>query len=466
MPSVLVRAVRLWLAHWPALLAWMIGGTLVHFLVLKLASWVGARSAVAGILLLPVAALALLVAYVAMFLVLRGSMPGLRTVASVPEAAADRRTAFLDGLLGGILPFVAFYAAWGFIREDVITYTNDAFEWQLAWGLRAVVDGVDFDTAGTISDLGFTPLTVGILVIAFAGRWAYKRYGARLPRRAGTARLAGIVAVYLEALWVYLAAYLVTDAVALVSGWVQTRQGLVWLADLRGGMTGWLAPLGVAWDAIGLVLSEAGGIVLLPLAWLTIAGVIYGQAVKATAPRLSGGRAAGRLDRMRRTYRVLPERARRRIGDYWEGLVVGRFRPIGAAIVLMWRAGPLLIAGYVLLFTLVGFGGQWLLVGASRALGPHDATFWAPISLALVSLVTVLVEPVRVSVIAATYDATVARLVRAEEAAVEGSAGDVEAEDRAHLVGAQSNGQDDREPVEGIAAARQEDEGRQVEGRR
>lgn len=477
MPSVLVRAVRLWLAHWPALLAWMLGGTLVHFLVLKLAAWVGARSAVGGILLLPVAALALLVAYVAMFLVLRGSMPGLRSVASVPADAGDRRTAFLDGVLGGILPFVAFYAAWGFIREDVISYTNDAFEWQLAWGLRAAVEGLDYDTAGTISDLGFTPLTIGLLVIAFAGRWAYKRFGSRLPRRAGAARLAGIVAVYLEALWVYLAAYLVTDLVALVAGWVQTRQGLVWLADLRGGMTGWLAPLGLVWDVVGLVLSEAGGIVLLPIAWLTIAGVIYGQAVKAAAPRLSGGRAVERLSRVRRTYHVLPARARRRIGDYWESLVVGRFRPIGAAIVLMWRAGPLLIAGYVLLFTLVEFGEQWLLVGASRALGPHEWSFWVPVSLALVSLAAVLVEPVRISVIAATYDATVARLVRSEQdddsaepaagPATDASADDVEAVDRADLVLAQRDGDRHGETVESAGSVGgQQDEGGEVDGLR
>lgn len=425
MPSVLARVARLWLAHWPALLAWMFAGTLGHFLVLKLAAWVGARSAVGGILLLPVAALALLVAYVAMFLVLRDGMPGLRTVSGLPVDAAERRSAFLDSLLGGILPFVAFYAAWGFIRQDVISYTNDGFEWQFGWGLRAAVEGSSFDTSGTISDLGLNPLTIGLLVIAFAGRWAYKRFGARLPKRAGTARLAGIVAVYLEALWVYLAAYLVTDLVAVGTEWVQTRQGTAWLADLRGGMTGWLAPLGYLSDAVGLLLSEAGGIVLLPIAWLTIAGVVYGQAVKATAPRLSGGREGSRVDRARRRYAAIPERARRRITDYWESLVVGRFRPVWAAIVLMWRAGPVLIAGYVLLFTLVAFGQQWLLIGASRAIGPHESpAFWAPVSLAVVSIVAVLVEPVRFSVIAATYDATVTRLVRTEQAIVAAATGD------------------------------------------
>lgn len=460
MPSLLSRIARLWLAHWPALLAWMLAGTLAHFLVLKLAAWVGARSAVGGILLLPVAALALLVAYVAMFLVLREGMPGLRAVSPLPTDGVERRSAFLDSLLGGILPFVAFYAAWGFIRQDVISYTNDAFGWQIAWGLRAVVEGTTYDRSGTISDLGVNPLTIGLLAIAFGGRWAYKRFGARLPRRAGTARVASVIAVYLEALWVYLAAYLVTDLIAVVTGWVQTRQGIVWLSDLRGGMTGWLAPLGYAWDAVGLVLSEAGGIVLLPLAWLTIAGVVYGQAVKAAAPRLSGVREGSRLARARARYAAIPGRARRRISDYWDSLVVGRFRPIWAAIVLMWRAGPLLIAGYVLLFVLVGFGQQWLLVAGSRAFGPHElSSFWVPASFALVSVVTVLIEPVRISVIAATYDATVARLVRRDEATVSAAHG--EAEVRADLVVGRVSGEDDDEVLGSVAG--EQDERREVE---
>ena len=52
MLTVLARAARLLGAHWPALLAWILGGTLVHFLALKLAAFVGAGSAVGGIIVL------------------------------------------------------------------------------------------------------------------------------------------------------------------------------------------------------------------------------------------------------------------------------------------------------------------------------------------------------------------------------------------------------------------------------
>lgn len=108
---------RLLTAHGPALLARFIAGTLGHYLVLEPAGLVGARTARGGILLLPVASLSLLVAHVAMLLVLRDAMPHLRALAPLPADPRARRSAFLDGVLGGILPFVAFHAAWGLIRQ-------------------------------------------------------------------------------------------------------------------------------------------------------------------------------------------------------------------------------------------------------------------------------------------------------------------------------------------------------------
>jgi len=457
--AVLARTGRLLAAHGPALLAWMLGGTLAHFLLLKLAALVGARSAVGGILLVPLAALALLIAYVAMLLVLRDGMPSLRALAPLPGASEDdrraRRAAFLNGVLGGILPFFAFYAAWGFLRSDVAAYLNDAFEWQFAWGLSAAVEGTAFDRSRTIDDLGVNPLTVGILVIAFAGRWAFKRFGSRLPR------ILGVFAVYLEALWVYLAAYVLADLIGLFTSWVQTRQGLVWLADLRAGLTGWLEPVGIAWDAVGWALGEAGGIMLLPLAWLTIAGVIYGQAVKAEAPRI----AVRRLDGIRTRYGAIPQRVRRRLSDLWGG-ATGRFRPIWAAIVLMWRAGPVLIGAYVLLFTIITLGEQWLMIALSRAVGPHNVlTLWAPITLAIVTGVGVIVEPVRIALIASTYDDTVARL---RASVVRDDPADGKAEIEGGIAGLEGDGDDQIVEPAGVVGERrrkQNDGGEVVVGR-
>lgn len=403
MIAIVTRSARLLAAHWPALVAWMLGGTLAHFLVLELAAIVGARTALGGILLLPLAALALLVAYVAMFLVLRDGMPRLRELAPLPDDARERRIAFLNGVLGGILPFVAFYAAWGFVRDDVASYLNGVHFWLSQWGQLAAVQGLKFDTSGTGDAIGFDVVTVTILILAFAGRWAHKRYKDRLPA------WTGVPAAYLEVLWVYLAAYMITDLVSIVTDWVASRQAMVWLTDFRAGLVGVFAPLGFLWDAVEWFLGEAGGLILLPVAWLTIAGVVYGQAVKAAAPTLSGRT----VDRVRTRYGTVPERVRRRLGDVWQDLT-GRFRPIGRAIVLMWRAGPVLIAGYVLLYTLVLLGQEWLSIGVSRLIGPLPfVTVAVPLSIGVAMLLRVVVTPVQTVLIAATYDRTLAMMASA-----------------------------------------------------
>lgn len=409
MIGILTRSARLFAAHWPALMAWMAAGTLGHYLVLELAALVGARTALGGILLLPLAALCLLVAYVATFLVLRDGMPALRSIAPLPDNGRERRTAFLDGVLAGILPFVAFYAAWGFIRDDVADYLNGVHTWLRTWGMNAAVQGLTFDSSGTGDQIGFDTVTITILVLAFAGRWAHKRYRSRLPG------WTGIPAAYLEVLWVYLAAYIISDLVGIVTDWVSTRQAMVWLGDLRAGLVGAFEPLAVLWDAVEWLLGEAGGLILLPVAWLTIAGVIYGQAIQATAPKLRGRF----VQRTRARYRTVPQRVRRRVSDLWSELT-GRFRPIGNAIVLMWRAGPVLIAGYVLLYTLITLGENWLIVGLSRAIGPHPTnTIWQPLSVGLVMVMAVLVTPVRTVVIASTYDRTIATIASAGDRKLE-----------------------------------------------
>lgn len=443
MIGILARAGRLLAAHWPALLAWFLAGTLGHFLILQLASIVGARTAIGGILLLPVAALSLLTAYVAMLLVLRDGMPTLKALAPLPDDGPARRAAFLNALMGGILPFVAFYTAWGFVRADVADYLNGVHEWLTLWGLQATVGGLEFDSTGTGDQLGFDAITITILVLAYLGRWAHKRYRERLPK------WTGIPAAYLEALWVYLAAYIVADLIGIITGWIDSRQAMVWLGDFRAGLVGVFSPLGFVWDGVEWFLGEAGGLMLLPLAWLTIAGVVYGQAVKATAPVLSGAR----IDRVRARYGSVPDRMRRRLGDFW-GDLTGRFRPIGRALVLMWRAGPVLIGAYVLLFTLVTFGEQWLTVGLSRAIGPHPTlSFWVPMSGALVMIVTVLVEPVRIALISATYDRTLAELSPAESAAPAPSAaeGAADGEPQIDAVAAVVGGQHDDEVAVDVA---------------
>jgi hypothetical protein len=412
--AVLGLSGRLLVAHWPALVAWFLAGTLGRYIGIQLAGYVGGYTALGGMLLLPLAILAKCVSVVAMFLVLRSGMVRLGVIAPPPSDARERRLAFRDALLSAILPFFAVYAALGFLRDDVASYLSVALETKFGRGLQAAVSGAQIDTSGTVDDLRLEPWTIAVVVLAFAGRWAWKRWQARLPR--GSA----VAAAYLEALWVFLAAYGVGELLGGVTAWVQSRQAMAWLGELRGWLGDLFAPLGWAWDAVGWAIGEVGAIVLVPLAWLTIAGVVYGQAVEPQAVKVRGRFVETARTRLGR----VPQRLRRRLSDI--GSDVGaRFRPIWRAVVLMWRGGPLLIAGYVLLYSLLLLGEKWLGFGITRAVGPHDLeSFWQAFAVPLLLIVPLVVETLRTVLVAGAYDATIGALIGAPMVA----SGDVDGE--------------------------------------
>ncbi|MHC3000162.1 hypothetical protein OB08_13775 [Microbacterium sp. HJ5] len=403
---------RLLAAHWPALVAWYLAGTLGRYLGIELAGFVGGYSALGGMLLLPLPILAKLISVVAMFLVLRDGMVRLGAIAPPPADRDERLRSFRDALLSSVLPFIAVYALLGFLVEDVAAYLDAALAVQSGREFAGLAESVEtgvtvaVDTSGAVTELAWEPWTIAVIVLAFAGRWAWKRWQMRLPR------WTALVATYLEALWIFLAAYFIGEALDQVTGWIESRQAMAWLADARAWIGGWFAPLGWAWDAVGWVLGEVGALILVPLAWLTIAGVIYGQAVSP-----EGVQWRGRLvEEARARYGSVPQRVRRRLGDIGSG-VGSRFRPVWRAIVLMWRSGPILIGGYVLLYAIVMFAEQWLRIGLIRLVGPHDFwTFWLVAGTPLLLLVPLVIEPVRTAVIASAYDATIGALIGAPAA--------------------------------------------------
>lgn len=421
MIDVLRVAGRLLWRHWPALLALYLAGTLGRYVAIEVAGFVGAYSAVGGALLFPLAILSRLVALVAMLLVLRDGMVQLGVLAPIPAERAQRRRAFVDALLAGILPFVAFYAAWGYLKEDAAAYFSRLLEVNSGLIADEIFGGAERAGDAAVGELSFGPATIAIIIAAFVGRWLWKRYRRRLP----AVFAAG--AVYLEVLWVYLSVTLIADALNIVTAWVQDRQAIVWLGDIREWVGAQLAPVAWVWDAVEWALGEIGGIVLLPIAWLTIAGVIFGQAVAPQSARLGGAvvtRARARFD-------TLPSRLRARLRDVWSDLIA-RFQPIGRALLLMWRAGPVLIGSYILLFTLLLALDAALEVAVTRVIGPEDLRgFWMVNAPLIFLFIPFVIEPLRVVLVASAYDAVIGRLggPRAEDGRPDPSAGDSAAQD-------------------------------------
>ena len=387
--SIVTRAARLAGAHWPALLAWFLAGWLARYLLIELAAWVGASTLLGGLLIMPLAILARLISFVAMFLVLRPGMPQLQRLAASSAGAKARRTEFMNAVMVAILPFFAFYAAWGFLRDDMHQYSRGAIDNFTAQ--NAFTDGASFSD---IDQLNFDAVTISIIVLAFAGRWALGRYASRLPR------WTALIGVYLEAIWVFMSVYLISDVLNSITTWFDTRQAMVWLDDMRGWLSEFASPLIWVWDAAAWAVGEVGGLVLLPLAWLTIAGVIYGHALPARKVAAPAPLSAAR----QRYETVAPSWLRRRLNDLGMQFV-RRFRPVWRAMLTIWHAGALPMGVYILVYTIIVALQGWITWGLIVVIGPNDLqTFWMIVDALLAFVVMLLIEPLRVALVAAAYD--------------------------------------------------------------
>lgn len=384
--SVVIGALRLAAARWPLLLAFYTAGWLARYLLIELAASLGSHSPLLGVLVMPLAVLARLGSFIAMFLVLRDSMPAFSELEARGETDADLGTAggarpkrVSDVFLVSILPFFAFYAAYQFLHDDQIEYQSSA--------LSKINFFVGKHTGDDLAiRVGWLP--IAIIVVAFVGRFLLKRYSARLPR------WTPVVTVYLEALWVYLLVFFVSDYYQVAADWVNSRAVFAWIADIRSALTGALAPVGWIWSAIEYLIGTAGGLLVLPVAWLTIAGVMYGRALAASAVQ------SRLLARATRRYSRLPQRVRD-VGDD----VTGRIRPITNSLVLIWRAGVVPMGSYVLAFTILEASSTWLFRGAVLALGAHDLESWWMVADRVVGfMIDAVVSVLEISLIAAAYD--------------------------------------------------------------
>ena len=402
MLTLLASTWRVLAGHWPALVAWYLAGYLLHFGLIQLAGWVGAYTATGGILLLPLAVLARLVAFVAMFLVVRDGLRELQAIAPVPQAAAGRRETFLNTLLASILPFFAVYAAWGMLQDDVIAYDFRALQVRSDISWQAIANQAEAPTGGVGSNLTLDAITGVLIIVAFAGRWAWKKWPRKLPAPFSVA------AVYLEAVWVLLSIIVIKDALEALNAWVDTRVGIQWALDVREWVSAQLVPVAWVWDGLEWFIGQLAGLVVEPLAWLAIAGVIYGQAIAAEKPKLDIA-----LYRRARTHvDKVPTLLRRMLGQLGAEFT-SRFSPIVDAIVLMWRAGPVLIGTYVLLYTVVLAGDTTLEYVITRIIGPQSRVdFWLPVNDAMVLVVALIIEPIRISIVAGAYDTSLGALRR------------------------------------------------------
>lgn len=383
---------RILAATWPALLAWYLAGSLVRASVIALAAPIGPESPLAALLLVPIAVLARLVSYIGMFLVLRRALPGYRaasggevTFSSLREAVAD----FFRVLLSTIGPFFTLYALIGLLQDDLSEYAQASLRYSFL-----------SDNPNPLN-VGDGPLVLIVVVVAFTARMLLTVFAHKLP---------GWVAVpqiYLEATWVFVALTGIGALFGAAQKWIADRQIVHWWNSAGDFLTGLWSPIKAAIDGVGWLTPVAVQVVLLPLAWILIASIIYLRSLANVAedelpvPKGLSEKVKARIERLPRIIREYRHLVTGAWDEVWRPLVFSSRVILGAGVVNL----VVFVCAYGLLWAL----GRWALRGVYMLVGAHDVGFWFIADASLSLAISAILEPIRVALLAVAFDFSLAR---------------------------------------------------------
>jgi len=420
--TILRRAVGLWWQTWPWLAAIYLIGWFLRYWALQLAIYIGlTHGDFMGSLILPLAPMIRLLTYLAMLLVIRSVAPGLQRV----ETDGQEAQGVFDVVMTAILPFLVIYATWKLVVADYYVYITSVSHKLLSdWNLSA---------ARELQSTAIGPKLWFAIVIAFVLRHLLTRFRERLPR------WTMIIAAYLEVAWLYLA---IKKSWIVVFGspeWIEQRRIVVWMDGVRDEMFSHVAWLAQWWNEADSIVRSATSVLALALAWLAVGSVVYGTPFTPTwsgARRVLLGEQAGAavgvaIERGRAAaqprWEQLPARIRRRLTEFARSQLEGRFGPIVDAWRLVLHAGALPIAFVVLIYTALvllapndayfnqAVSDGYLWRGVALLIGPHDWPWWQTYDQIIRALIGAVIEPLRISLVAAAYWFCVDR-ARAEQA--------------------------------------------------
>lgn len=401
--SVVLIGLRLALSHLPTLLAIYLTGAAVRNAVLWGAVELSDSHRTLAGFLLPLAPMATLTAII---LMLRRVASGLTWATFGGGVDTTRRSGQYLGLLSSaLIPFLTVYAAQGYLKEDLRQFVNEA-AYDEIFGNAGAFYGERGDTGRTIIADG--TLLVGIIAVALVLRFLIGRLG--LPARHVSW---GVVAAYVEVIWMFLLASQFTRYQDRIWIWVTERRFVDWIDDRWDRLISLIGPLGRPAEALaeglGNLLSDADAVLVIPIAWLTVGAVALGQKIETPAQQRRRFIAEERLKRV--------PTAVRRVSHEATADLRGRFSGLGNGVRLLAVGGLLPMLLFCLVFIVARQAGNLVIELWRLVVGPvgrDDALAFMPY---LDVLSTGVYNILLVGLLAAAVDRVVRR--RAEQQAAE-----------------------------------------------
>ncbi|TXH85095.1 MAG: hypothetical protein E6Q77_01140 [Rhizobium sp.] len=388
---------------WPQLMTLWLLGLIGNSLLNELAVLIGRLNALAGLSTLALVVLLKLVIIVALFETVRPGLPALDAASRIAAARSDGETGesavtpgFASILALTLVPFFAYYAAWGFLGDTVRDYS------------RLSLDLMLFGE-------GYNPLEFGSsawLLISVAAAWAVRRF-AKFMHKRSKAPVWPIVIVVCEANWAFIGLFVISTWQGDIRAWIAE------LPETIGRFLGFLNPVGDAAAAVVFLptaedasISLSGQLrglflyALYPVVWLTLAALVYGYDINGERPP-----AEGRVARAVSRWQSLPKAIRDFISHFVAG-TAKRYRALAEGVGLTLSSGLGLMLAVIVLYRLLDWGAAWAWYGTSRFVGPHDLPLWQMIAQAITLCFGspsspgdgVLIMPIKICLLAAALE--------------------------------------------------------------
>lgn len=398
---------RLWRQAWPVLLLLATLGSIANELLLPLAVRLGYLNSLAGFAMLALLVLAKLVVTVLMFIALRPYLPAVSALqiagssqqADAPQPAGARAVIGLVAL--ALVPFFAYYAAWGFLGDTVRDYSVRALS-EAGFGEKVDVLAV--------------PLSLW-LALAIGLAWLVRKLAKAAQSRRPSPFWQFLV-IACDANWIFVGLYALSRWKDTGWAWLKTI-ALPYLRVIHDWTLSLVSKAQAAMpEAIDLAapplstsLQSLFLYALLPLVWLLMAATIYGYDAKDPSALARDRRAAAALARWQAAPKAIRDFAEHFIGGYRS-----RYLPVVNSVRLAFGASLSVLIALVVGYRFIGFAAAWLWIGLTRLIGPLDLDSWQVIANAIAFLLGgpseirggLLVESLRICLLAAVMETAVA----------------------------------------------------------
>lgn len=397
--GVLSLLVRLLARFWPQLLLIGAVGLLVRELLLEAAVVVGLKFPLGGMIVLSLVVLVKLLVIVTMFAVLRPGLPALDALReantsagaapSQPDGRADRMLMVTAAV---ILPFFAYYAAWGFLGDTVREYS------------RLALDRVAFGEKLQIFELVRSRSLIAAILFCWLVRWLAKKGNERF--HSPWLRLLIVAA---DASWIFIGLYALDKWKDDLIHWIgagslleQIETGAAMLLSMKAYAAEVFVPVEFRQPDFPEQARNLFFYALLPMVWLVMAAIVYGYDLSARPARTPP--APSRMTTLRRW---LHDFFLHYFGGYRS-----RYRPVWVCLRLVLGAGIATLVFFIVFYRAINWGGAWLWYGATHMLGPFDLDTWQRIADGLSLLVGspteldggIVLDAVRIALLAAVLE--------------------------------------------------------------